>query len=93
MTRNEIYQAIKANGLVEKANAKARELKGYGANYTNLSNTELLGVLDTVKTKKECKKESCAKKSVQKCVDEGARKAILAVAKILNIKGIEKNFE
>lgn len=94
MNRKEIYHAIQANGLTEVANKRAKELRPWvgNANYTNLSNDELLGILATVKTKEKADKPTC-KKSAQKCIDEGARKAILAVGKILNIKGLEKNFE
>lgn len=94
MTRKEIYQEIKAKGLVEQANARAKKVCSWApnANYTNLSNIELLGILATVKTK-EASKKTCEKKPAQKCVDEGARKAILAIGKVLNIKGLEKNFE
>lgn len=90
MTRKEIYQEIKAKDLVEQANARAKKVCSWApnANYTNLSNVELLGILATVKTK-----ETCKRKPAQKCVDEGARKAILAIGKVLNIKGLEKNFE
>ena len=92
MTRTEIYAAIKAKGLVEKANERARALRGWvkNANYTNLPNGELLRILDTVKSKESKPKTETTQKG---CVDEGARKAILAMAAYFNLKGIEKNFE
>lgn len=90
MNRKEIYQAIKDNNLVEKANAEAsKKHHRYGVNFTNLSNDELLRILDTVKFKKEIKSKTTHKS----CVDAGARKAIKAIAATLNLKNIEKNFD
>lgn len=92
MTRSEIYQQIRANGLTEKANARAKEIRYWvsNANYTNLSNAELLGILDTVKSKKKTAKK--AEATTQEFVDKGARRAIESMAAVLGIKDIKKNF-
>ena len=92
MTRSEIYHQIKANGLTDKANARAKEVKYLvrNANYTNLSNAELLGILDTVKSKKKAAKK--AETTTQEFVDTGARRAIEAIAAVLGMKNIKKNF-
>lgn len=91
MTRKEMYAAIKAD---EKMLELARkEAKGKGINYTSLSNDVLEKIINKVKdAKKPCCKKTAPKTSNNKCVDDGARKAILAIAKILNLKNIEKNF-
>jgi len=92
MTRSEIYQQIRANGLTEKANARAKEIRYWvsNANYTNLSNAELLGILDTVKSKKKTAKK--AEATTQEFVDKGARRAIESMAAVLGMKDIKKNF-
>lgn len=92
MTRSEIYQQIRANGLTEKANARAKEIRYWvsNANYTNLSNAELLGILDTVKSKKKAAKK--AEATTQEFVDKGARRAIESMAAVLGMKDIKKNF-
>lgn len=92
MTRSEIYQQIRANGLTEKANARAKEISYWvgNANYTNLSNAELLGILDTVKSKKKTAKK--AEATTQEFVDKGARRAIESMAAVLGMKDIKKNF-
>lgn len=91
MTRSEIYQQIRANGLTEKANARAREINcDSSVNYINLSNAELLGILDTVKSKKKTAKK--AEATTQEFVDKGARRAIEAIAAVLGMKNVEKNF-
>ncbi len=92
MTRSEIYQQIRANGLTEKANARAKEIRHWvsNANYTNLSNAELLGILDTVKSKKKTAKK--AEATTQEFVDKGARRAIESMAAVLGMKDIKKNF-
>lgn len=92
MTRSEIYQQIRANGLTEKANARAKESRYWvsNANYTNLSNAELLGILDTVKSKKKTAKK--AEATTQEFVDKGARRAIESMAAVLGMKDIKKNF-
>ena len=92
MTRSEIYQQIRANGLTEKANARAKEIRYWvsNANYTNLSNAELLGILDTVKSKKKTAKK--AETTTQEFVDKGARRAIESMAAVLGMKDIKKNF-
>ena len=92
MTRSEIYQQIRANGLTEKANARAKEIRYWvsNANYTNLSNAELLGILDTVKSKKKTSKK--AEATTQEFVDKGARRAIESMAAVLGMKDIKKNF-
>lgn len=91
MNRKEIYHAIQANGLESKANQRAKELRYWvrNANYTNLSNVELLSILDTVKPKKVAKTKSSA---TQEFVDKGARKAIKALAAVIGMKDIEQNF-
>ena len=92
MTRSEIYQQIRANGLTDKANARAKEIRYWvsNANYTNLSNAELLGILDTVKSKKKTAKK--AEATTQEFVDKGARRAIESMAAVLGMKDIKKNF-
>lgn len=92
MTRSEIYQQIRANGLTEKANARAKEIRYWvsNANYTNLSNAELLGILDTVKSKKKTAKK--AEATTQEFIDKGARRAIESMAAVLGMKDIKKNF-
>ena len=89
MTRKEMYTAIKAD---EKMLELARkEAKGKGITYTSLPNNVLESIINAVKVAKQpCCKKVTSKSN--KCVDEGARKAILAIAKILNLKNIEKNF-
>ena len=93
MTRSEIYQQIRAKGLTEKANARAKEISYWvgNANYTNLSNAELLGILDTVKSKKK-KTAKKAEATTQEFVDKGARRAIESMAAVLGMKDIKKNF-
>lgn len=92
MTRNEIYQQIRANGLTDKANARAKEIRYWvrNANYTNLSNVELLSILDTVKSKKKPAKK--AETTTQEFIDKGARRAIEAMAAVIGMKDIKKNF-
>lgn len=89
MTRNEIYSVIRTHG---KALEIAKETaKKNGISWTSLSNDTLVQIIDTAcKVDKVCKKDA---KKPNKCVDEGARKAIKAIATILNIKNIEKNFD
>lgn len=89
MTRKEIYQQIEKNGLVNTANACARKKWHSFANYTNLTNNELLSILDTDKSKDKSTKPTT---TAQKFIDEGARKAIKAIASVLGMKNIEKNF-
>ena len=90
MTRKEIYQQIEKNGLANTASAYARKKLHYDyANYTNLTNNELLSILDTDKSKDKSTKPTT---TAQKFVDEGARKAIKAIASVLGMKNIEKNF-
>lgn len=93
MTRSEIYQQIRANGLTEEANARAKEIKCWvrNANYTNLPNVELLSILGTVKSKKK-KTAKKAETATQEFVDKGARRAIEAMAAVIGMKDIKKNF-
>ena len=90
MTRKECIDFIKSNGYGMEATEEARVYTNNPhANYTNLP-TEVL--IDFVSSKQKPKDVQKPKKC-SKCTDEGARKAILAIAKILNLKNIDKNFD
>ena len=89
MNRKECFEFIKThkemrNFFVEK-----------GLNMTRMSTEVLNKEIDAYK-EANAPNKSCAKNTKPckntKCTDEGARKAILAIAKILNLKNIERNF-
>ena len=89
MKRNELCTAVKNNPT---ALQEVKEIaKKQGVSWPNLPTEILAKAYDKAVTKHCCKK-SAPKASNNKCVDDGARKAILAIAKILNLKNIEKNF-
>lgn len=76
MTRKEVYAEIKKQNLEEKIKLT------FNKNYTNCSTAALQSFIDNI-NKKNANKEY---------IDAGARKAIKAIADILNIKNIEKYF-
>ena len=87
MNRKECYEFIKSH----------ENLRGYFTNkYGNFTNLKTEVLLDEIERYKKAnqpvKKAKCDCKATAKCADEGARKAILAIAKILNLKNIERNF-
>ena len=89
MKRNELCTAVKNNPT---ALQEVKEIaKKQGVSWPNLPTEILAKAYDKAVTKCCCKK-SAPKTSNNKYVDEGARKAILMMAKILNIKNVEKNF-
>ena len=89
MNRKECYEFIKAHKEMKDLFAKK------GLNMTRMSTEVLNKAIDTYK-EANAPNKSCAKNAEPckstKCTDEGARKAILAIAKILNLKNIERNF-
>lgn len=93
MTRKECYEFIKAHNLKDEATKLAHDIYGDmpKINWTNLTSVQLEKFVYDHLKKSEPKKTTC-KKSNNKCTDDGARKAILAIAKILNLKNIERNF-
>ena len=89
MKRNELCTAVKNNPT---ALQEIKEIaKKQGVSWPNLPTEILAKAYDKAVTKHCCKK-SAPKTSNNNCTDEGARKAILAIAKILNLKNIERNF-
>ena len=94
MNRKECYEFIKTYELQDRANQLAHRIYGDmpKINWTNLTTTKLeefVNAYNTYKTPNVLTKNS--KPSITG-IDEGARKAILAIAKILNLKNIERNF-
>jgi hypothetical protein len=77
MTRKEVYAEIKKQNLEEKIKLT------FNKNYTNCSTAALQSFIDNINKKNADNKH---------IVDAGARKAIKAIADILNIKNIEKYF-
>lgn len=96
MNRKEQYEFIKAHKLQDEATKLARSIYGDmpKVNWTNLTNSQLESLINKYNTpKKEVPKVNIKYvKNIPCGVDEGARKAILAIAKILNLKNIERNF-
>ena len=82
MERKILFQKIRENNL----QVKCHEM--YGTDYTHLTNEKLLAVLDTIKPAKKAP----AKRKASKCIDNGARKAIKAIAAVLGMKDIDMNF-
>lgn len=84
MERKMLFQKIRENNLQQKCHQM------FGTDYTHLSNAQLLKVLETVKTTKSTKKATAYKATC--AIDNGARKAIKAIAAVLGMRDIEKNF-
>ncbi len=84
MNRKECYEYIKAH-----EDLRNYFIKKYG-NFTNVKTDTLIDEINDYKGQHESLEE-CFNKNI-KCVDDGARKAILAIATIFKLKNIERNF-
>lgn len=84
MNRKECYEYIKAH----------EDLRNYFidkySNFTNVKTDILVKEIENYKKQYESLEDTADKNL--KCVDEGARKAILAIATIFKLKNIERNF-
>lgn len=94
MTRKECIDFIKSNGYGMEATKAARNYTGNaGANYTNLPTSELIKFVEgKKKPNKPVAKKVVKAKPLNECVDENARKAIMAIAELIGYKNIKKFF-
>ena len=102
MTRKECIDFIKSNGYGMEATEFARKHHGMSSkkvNYTHLSDELLNAFVEKkkapkkVNVKKPVKSKKVIKaKPLNECVDENARKAIIAIAELIGYKNIKKFF-
>ena len=89
MDRKEAFSFIKEHNLKDEIN------KVFKRNFTNVSTKDLIEYIENYNTEKPCNEYSedvtLSNDYTPACVDKEARKAIKAIAHVLNLKDIVKN--